>query len=125
MVVTSTSEDLVLRIELHGDRAFVSNYVKNGVNVTGLDNPDNLALDRDGTLYIQEDNGPADIWAVPNTGKEHEASQVLLFASLADCSAESTGLYFSHNGKTAWLHIQHAGGVLRNDLLIEFTRPKK
>jgi hypothetical protein len=125
MFVTATSEDLVLRIELRGDKAFVSNYVQNGVNVTGLDNPDNLALDRDGTLYIQEDNGPADIWAVPNTRKEHEASQVLLFASLADCAAESTGLYFSHNSKTAWLHIQHAGGVLRNDLLIEFTRPKK
>ena len=45
MYVASTSEDLVLRIELNGDEAFVSNYMQEGVNVSGLDNPDNLALD--------------------------------------------------------------------------------
>jgi hypothetical protein len=125
MFVASTSEDLVLRIELLGDKAWVSNYVQEGVNVTGLDNPDNLALDREGTLYIQEDTGPSDIWAVPNTGKERVAARVLRFASLSDCSAESTGLYFDRNSKTAWVHIQHAGGALRNDLLVAFTRPQR
>jgi hypothetical protein len=38
-------EEIVLRIELHGDRAFVSNFVQEGVNVMGLENPDNVAID--------------------------------------------------------------------------------
>jgi uncharacterized protein len=123
MFATSTSENLVLRIELDGDRAFVSNYVKEGVNVTGLENPDNLALDQEGNLYIVEDNGPGDIFFVPaGHGTERVASGVVRFASLSDCSAEPTGLYFDRNGKTAWVHVQHAGGALRNDLLVAFHR---
>ena len=123
MFATSTSENLVLRIELDGDRAFVSNYVKEGVNVTGLQNPDNLALDQQGNLYILEDNGPGDIFFVPaGHGTERVASGVVLFASLSDCSAEPTGLYFDRNGKTAWVHVQHAGGALRNDLLVAIQK---
>jgi hypothetical protein len=123
MYVASTSEDLVLRVELDGDRAFVSNFVKEGVNVTGLENPDNLALDNQGNLYIEEDNSPADIWfARADSGRQPVASVVELFASLSDCSAESTGLYFDRNSQRAWVHVQHAGGALRNDLLVEFTK---
>lgn len=124
MFVTSTSEDLVLRIELNGDKATVSNYVKEGLNVTGLDNPDNLALDVHGNLYIIEDNGPGDIWAVDRSERTRKvASKVSLFASVSDCSAEPTGLYFDRTGRKAWVHVQHAGGVLRNDLFLELTRP--
>jgi secreted PhoX family phosphatase len=123
LFVASTSEDLVLRIELRGDRAWVSNFVQNGVNVSGLDNPDNLAIDNQGTLYIIEDNGPSDIWAVRHSGRpELVASEVVRFASLSDCSAESTGLYFDRNGGSAWVHVQHAGGPLSNDLLVEIRK---
>jgi hypothetical protein len=130
MFIPATGEDLVLRIELRGNRARVSNYVQEGVNVTGLNNPDNVAMDKDGTLYILEDNGPGDIWAVPrNTADsrgwgDEVAANVLLFASLSDCSGEPTGLYFDGNGKKAWVHVQHAGGTLRNDLLLELTRQR-
>ena len=124
MYVASTSEDLVLRIELDGDRAFVSNFVQEGVNVSGLDNPDNLALDNQGNVYIEEDNGPADIWiARAGSGRQQVAEVVELFASLSDCNAESTGLYFDGNSQRAWVHVQHAGGALRNDLLVEITKP--
>jgi uncharacterized protein len=124
MFVASTSERLVLRIELDGNDAYVSNFVEDGVNVTGLENPDNLAIDNQGTLYIVEDNGPGDIWAVRREGgAERVASEVIRFASLSDCSAEPTGLYFDRNGKTAWVHVQHAGGALKNDLLVEITKP--
>jgi hypothetical protein len=123
MYVASTSEALILRIELRGDKAYVSNFVQEGVNVSGLDNPDNLALDKDGTLWITEDNGPGDIWVVPRHGRSARvASEVVRFASLSDCAAEPTGLYFDRNGKTAWVHVQHAGGALRNDLLLELTK---
>lgn len=123
LFVASTSEDLVLRIELRGDKAWVSNFVQNGVNVSGLDNPDNLAIDNQGTLYIIEDNGPSDIWAVRHSGRpELVASEVVRFASLSDCSAESTGLYFDRDGGSAWVHVQHAGGPLSNDLLVEIRK---
>ena len=123
MYVASTSENLVLRIELNGDQAYVSNFVKEGVNISGLNNPDNLALDNQGNLYVIEDNGPGDIFiARVGTGNERVAQDVALFASLSDCAAEPTGLYFDRNGKTAWVHVQHAGGALRNDLLVAITK---
>ena len=123
MYVTSTSEDLVLRIELDGDRAYVSNFVQEGMNVAGLNNPDNLALDNQGNVYIVEDNGPGDIFlARVRGGNERVAQDVVLFASLSDCAGEPTGLYFDRNGKTAWVHVQHAGGTLRNDLLVAIAK---
>lgn len=123
MYVTSTSEDLVLRIELNGDNAFVSNFVQEGVNISGLNNPDNLALDNQGNVYILEDNGPGDIFvARVGKGNERVASEVVLFASLSDCSGEPTGLYFDRLGKTGWVHVQHSGGALSNDLLVAITR---
>ena len=123
MYITSTSEDLVLRIELDGDEAYVSNFVKEGVNVSGLNNPDNLAIDNQGNVYIVEDNGPGDIFVARiQSGNERVASEVVLFTSLSDCAAEPTGLYFDRNGKTAWVHVQHAGGTLRNDLFVAITK---
>ena len=124
LYVVATGEDLVLRIELRGDRAFVSNFVKEGVNVSGLDNPDNLAIDNQGTLYVIEDNAPGDIWAVRHAGgPDRVAGEVVRFASLSDCAAEPSGLYFDRDGRTAWVHVQHAGGALQNDLLVEITKP--
>ena len=90
----------------------------------GLDNPDNLAIDNQGTLYVVEDNGPGDIWAVRHQGRpERVAGEVARFASLTDCSGEPTGLYVDRNGKSAWVHVQHAGGALQNDLLVEISKP--
>lgn len=123
MYVTSTSEELVIRVELNGRRAYVSNFVEEGINVSGLHNPDNLELDNEGNVYILEDNGPGDIFvARVGRGSERVASEVVRFASLADCEAEPTGLYFSRDGRTAWVHVQHAGGTLRNDLFVAITK---
>lgn len=125
MYIPATSEDLVLKIALHGDKAFVTNYVKQGVNVNGLSDPDNVALDHQGNLYILEDNGPGDIWvARPGQGNSDLPAEVVRFASLSDCSGEPTGNYFSRDGRTMYVHVQHAGGPLGNDLLVAITRDK-
>jgi uncharacterized protein len=101
--------------------AFVYDYVKWGVNATqgDFEMPDNLALDRAGNLYIAEDPATApntkrgdDIWvATPSTGGPHQpAASVVRFASLTDCSAEPTGIYFDVRSNTLLVHAQHRGG---------------
>lgn len=122
---------LVLKVELRGDRAWVSNYVEPGVNVagesggdigTGFDDPDNLALAPNGDLYITEDDAPSDIWVA--RGKGPMASEVHLFSRLRDCGAETTGIYFSRNGQTLWVNSQHADLNGGDDLTIAITRKR-
>jgi secreted PhoX family phosphatase len=125
MYVAMTSEDLVVRVELNGEDAFVSNYVKEGVNATGLDSPDNLALDPFGNLYIAEDRSQSDIFvAHAGSGGQLVAGSVERFASLSDCDAESTGIYFDRDGKTLFVQIQHAGGPAQNDLTMAIQRAR-
>jgi hypothetical protein len=123
LYVVSTSEDLVLRIELSGDEALVSNYVQGGVNAIGFEDPDNLALDPHGNLYIAEDRSAGDIWVARRAGGSSSLpAEVVRFASLSDCSAEPTGIYFDTNGQTLFVNVQHAGGALANDLTIAIRR---
>ena len=104
--------------------AFVYNYVAWDVNVDHqFEMPDNLALDRHGNLFITEDpggnfrNGTSkvkgdDIWmAEPPNGGQHQASpRVVRFASINDCDAEPTGIYFEMGGDRLFVNIQHRGG---------------
>ncbi|HJX87062.1 MAG TPA: alkaline phosphatase PhoX, partial [Gemmatimonadales bacterium] len=106
--------------------ALVRNYVQAGVNApsspatNAFTFPDNLALDRSGNLYITEDPGgetPSktigdDIWmATPDKGQTGLAGSVVRFATLTDCNAEPTGIYFGKRGPTSLLvNIQHRGG---------------
>jgi secreted PhoX family phosphatase len=111
--------------------AFVYDYVKLGLNApVDFEMPDNLALDKNGNLYITEDPATApstgrgdDIWvAVPAAGGQHlPASSVVRFASLTDCSAEPTGIYFDLSGKTLFVNAQHRGGDGR-DKSVAITR---
>jgi secreted PhoX family phosphatase len=54
-----------------------------------------------------------DIWvAVAPKGGDHHgpAASVVRFASLTDCNAEPTGIYFDLSGKTLFVQAQHRGG---------------
>jgi len=117
LYVAVTSEALVLKVELKGDKAFVTNYVH---DVPGFSDPDNLALDAQGNLYIAEDNGPGDIWVA----RAGAGGAIERFASLSDCSAEPTGIYFDNGAHVLYVHVQHAGGPLSNDLTMAIEPAK-
>ena len=123
-----TSENAVLAIDLKGKDPFVSLFVKSGRNVpvetstvTGLDNPDNLAIDSHGNVYVIEDNSPGDIWcATPDKDGDGLADAVVLFASLATPGSEPTGLYFGKDPKVAYVNVQHASSG--NDMTIAIRK---
>ena len=128
LYVAITGENRVLAIDLreraggkNHSSAFVYDYVKIGVNTTtDFELPDNLALDKNGNLYIAEDPATApathrgdDIWvAVAANGSDQHspAAAVVRFATLTDCNAEPTGIYFDLSGTTLFVHAQHRGG---------------
>ena len=128
VAVTGPGDNRILAIDLREPKggqdketAFVSDYVRVGLNAPAdFEWPDNLALDKNGNLYITEDPATApttgrgdDIWvATPAAGGDSHASasSVERFASLTDCNAEPTGIYFDLGGTTLFVHAQHRGG---------------
>lgn len=123
MYVAITSEDRVLAIDLKGTEPFVTEFVAAGVNApvevdegggtdeeSGFANPDNLAVDKAGNLYVAEDNKPGDIWAAsPDLDGDGRADSVGIFASLSDCGGEPTGIYVGQSPFTLYVNVQHAG----------------
>jgi secreted PhoX family phosphatase len=129
VAVTGAGDNRVLAVDLRepaGGRdhatAFVYDYVRIGLNAPAdFESPDNLALDRAGNLYVAEDPGTApvtrrgdDVWvATPSqrSGDQHDPAQsVLRFASLTDCQAEPTGLYFEITDDRLFINVMHRGG---------------
>jgi hypothetical protein len=137
LYVAVTDEHRVLRIDLREPRggrehstAFVSDYVRQGVNAPAdFSNPDNLALDKNGNLYITEDTTTPpgmDIWvAVPNRGPHHSAEQTVRFASLTDCGAEPSGIYFDQTGTTLYVNVLHRSGPDPRDLGMAITQHRR
>lgn len=145
MYVTITGEDRVLAVDLREPRsgrehlsAHVFDYVRDPGNApTDFDDPDNNALDHSGNLFITEDPGGRapgkthgdDIWvAEPAAGNSTSGDQrrpaetVVRFASLTDCDAEPTGIYFDADGNTLYVNVQHRGGDGR-DLAVRIQPP--
>lgn len=134
LYVAVTDEHRVLRIDLREpgggsghDTAFVSDYVRQGFNAPAeFTNPDNLALDKNGNLYITEDTVTPpgmDIWvAVAGHGRLLSAARTVRFASLTDCSAEPSGVYFDKSGTVLYVHTLHRNG---QDLSVMITPEKR
>ena len=136
LYVAITSENRVLGIDLREPRggrehvtAFVYDYVRNGANAPAdFTSPDNLALDRAGNLYITEDPSVnpvgADIWAAfPAGGSQHQpAASTVRFATLPECPAEPSGIYFDKQDWALYVHVMHPGAPNSRDLQVRIER---
>ena len=71
-------------------------------------------------LYVAEDNEPGDIWVAATGGEV--TSTVVRFASLRDCDAEPTGIYFDKSGWTLFVQVQHAGWEGGDDLTVTIRK---
>ena len=73
-----------------------------------FENPDNLAIDADGNIYVVEDNSAGDIWRTLDQDGNGQAEVIGRWASVSTLGAEPTGLYFNPVvvGE-AFVNIQH------------------
>ncbi len=107
-------------VQLFASRNSINQF--NGLAVgSPFSNPDNLAIDADGNIYIIEDQpgGSADIWFALDADRDGVAESIGRWASLSTLGAEPTGLYFSpFNPNVAYLNVQHASSDLDRTLQI-------
>jgi uncharacterized protein len=88
-------------------------------------NPDNLAIDADGNLYIVEDQpgGVEDVWFSVDRNGDGVAEGIGKWASLSTKGAESTGLYFDRfRPDLAYINVQHPDSGV--DRTIMFLAPR-
>jgi secreted PhoX family phosphatase len=98
---------------------------------SALASPDNLAIDKDGFIYVVEDqNGGVncDIWLAKDLNLDGDLTDpgegLARWASNGTVGSEFTGLYFDPQDKRrAWVNIQHPASG--NDRTIEITVPNR
>jgi len=137
LFVTTTTTHEVYAINLTGqtvgvfaDRNTID--LATGLPVgSALANPDNLAIDHDGNIYIIEDRNGAvddDIWFAQDLNHDGDLTDagegIGRWASNGTPGSEFTGLYFDPRDKRrAWVNIQHPASG--NDRTIEITIPRR
>jgi secreted PhoX family phosphatase len=90
-------------------------------------NPDNLAIDADGNLYIVEDQpgGIEDIWFARDENHDGVAEAIGKWASLSTVGAESSGLYFDKfKPAVAYINVQHPDSGVDRTIMISAPSPK-
>lgn len=76
-----------------------------------LNQPDNLAFQPvTGNHYVIEDHDNGDVWACLPDGNDRDIKSdgCVKILSVKDTSAEPTGFFFTPDGKTAYVSIQHS-----------------
>ena len=116
LYVATTTTDEVYSFNLASNNASLFVNTATLDQATGLSvgsvfkNPDNLAIDAKGNIYIVEDQpgGSADIWFAQDANNDGIAESVGRWASLSTSGAEPTGLYFDKfNPNIAYVNVQH------------------
>jgi len=126
VATTTTHEVYSMNLTTNTMNTFVSRStidLATGLAVgSALSNPDNLAIDAAGNIYIVEDQpgGQADIWFANDANRDGIAESVARWATLSTVGAEPTGLYFDvTNPNIAFVNVQHpSSGV---DRMIQIT----
>jgi secreted PhoX family phosphatase len=133
MTTTTTHETYVLNLKTNTISVFADRNtidLATGVPVgSALANPDNLAVDHEGNIYIVEDrNGGVDddIWFAKDLNQDGDlldpGEGIGRWATNGTPGSEFTGLYFDPTDKRrAWVNIQHPASG--NDRTIEITIP--
>jgi hypothetical protein len=135
LYVTTTTTHETYRLDLQNNTisVFASRNtidLATGLPVgTALANPDNLAVDNDGNIYIVEDRAGGvddDIWIAKDVNGDGDlldpGEGIGRWASNGSAGSEFTGLYFDpSNHRRAWVNIQHPS--TGNDRTIEITIP--
>lgn len=143
--VATTSENTVYSIELVSNTtAIVRTFVNfNSINLytgtdvsplqndpytspgtgTALQNPDNIAIDAFGSVYVIEDNNPGDVWKCVDANNDGVAEALGLFVTLGVGGSEPSGMIFDPNDPYRFVCcIQHPSSG--SDALWSFrTRP--
>lgn len=128
LFVATTGTDNVLSLNLKSGevKAFVD--VNTIDAATGLpagvefNDPDNLAIDAEGNIYIVEDqsDGLANIWFAKDADHDGVAESIAKWATLSTLGAEPTGLYFDKfDPNKAYVNVQHP--TSGNDYTIQIT----
>mgnify|MGYP001044195677 FL=1 len=91
-------------------------------------NPDNLAIDAEGNIYIVEDQpgGVADIWFARDENHDGVAEAIGKWASLSTVGAESSGLYFDRfKPNVAYVNVQHPASGVDRTIMISAPCPAR
>ena len=130
LFVATTTNHKVFSIDLRNDtvKLFASRATRdmatNQPVGAPFTNPDNLAIDADGNIYIVEDQpgGVEDVWFARDENNDGVAESIGKWASLSTVGAESTGLYFDpFRPNVAYINVQHPDSDV--DRTIMLTTP--
>ena len=133
LFVASTTQHKVFSIDLASNtvKLFASQNTPDSATSASVgaafQNPDNLAIDSQGNIYIVEDQpgGVGDIWFARDKDDDGVAETIGKWASLSTPGAESTGLYFDKfNPNIAYVNVQHPNNGVDRTMMIKVTCAK-